>query len=288
MPYETMMYAGIASTAVFLTISVVIFIQLDIRSVVGLLTGSAERKAIREMESNAASGKSGNLLFGGKKSSTRPGKTADIQDGQENINKEGKRGFAFFGSGRREAFYIQKEMEKEVSCYANPVSTLEQESAQDQVKNVQINSFIPGLAQAQRDDRTIFLGRVQEDEDETIHLKHFPNEPSGTVQLCRSQQQDDPETVGLQCACSDESGTVQLYHPPDMDSGTMMIYRPLSDRDESSSFKNAGSGDDRTVKLSQDMNLMTNRSHEEDNTMIPSGNAFQIIEHVMVDRKSVV
>ena len=106
MPYETMMYAGIASTAVFLVIAVVIFIQLDIRSVIGYLTGSTARKAIKEMESGAASGKTGSFVFGGGKGSgVNPGKTADIELLDD--PKEKKR-LRIFGKRRKDAIYMQK------------------------------------------------------------------------------------------------------------------------------------------------------------------------------------
>lgn len=107
MPYETMMYAGIASTAIFLTISGVIFFQLDIRSVIGYLTGTTARKAIREMESGAASGKTGSFVFGNSKGrNVKPGKTADIS--VEEREKEKKRS-RIFGRRRKDAVYMQKE-----------------------------------------------------------------------------------------------------------------------------------------------------------------------------------
>lgn len=116
MPYETMMYAGIASTAVFLTISAVVFIQFDIYSVIGFLTGSTARRAIREMENEAASGKTGSLLFSGRKNkSTKPGKTEDIEDENGLTSGRRKRRGFIFGRNRKDAFYLKKSENAERS-----------------------------------------------------------------------------------------------------------------------------------------------------------------------------
>lgn len=114
MPYETIMYVGIAVAAIGFAVSAVIFFQLRIPSVISGLTGRTAKREIELMQKEAADRASGKLL------------SSDVKEGRGKTGSLGRSAGMRTRTGRRKKTKDESFVPNEENSRKRPTAELGQ------------------------------------------------------------------------------------------------------------------------------------------------------------------